>query len=269
MDINKRNRSELKSYFITNAIPTESNFADFIDGMLNQKEDGIARPPGSPLCIEAAGDDASRKQVLQLYESFGAAAPEWVLSLRPRSNQNEATSARRGLAVSAADGVSRLFIERDSGKVGIGTIEPAARLHVAGDLRVDGALKVGSIATDAGLTIPAGQPVSGVQVIDFQMLSLVKNNVSGGWANLTGSVTFSQPVDKAVVLLQSWYLRYKEAKEVIQQARVDASCAVDVNNSNTVNVTVGAGLKAMLFQFVDPYNVNVELVVIAVLKRAV
>jgi hypothetical protein len=50
MDIlNKPNRATLKSYFVKNAIPTADNFADLIDGLINQQDDGIAKLPGEPL----------------------------------------------------------------------------------------------------------------------------------------------------------------------------------------------------------------------------
>ena len=52
----KKNRSELKTFFKTNAIPTEGNFADLIDAMLNQKDDGLVKLPNDPLCIEGDTD---------------------------------------------------------------------------------------------------------------------------------------------------------------------------------------------------------------------
>ena len=52
MELTTRDRTELKSYFVKNAIPTESNFSDFVDAVLNQKDDGIVKPPGNPLSIE-------------------------------------------------------------------------------------------------------------------------------------------------------------------------------------------------------------------------
>lgn len=36
-----KTRSQLKPYFVKNAIPTEGNFADLIDSALNQSEDGV------------------------------------------------------------------------------------------------------------------------------------------------------------------------------------------------------------------------------------
>ena len=72
MDVNTRNRAELKSYFVKNSIPTESNFAELVDGMLNQKDDGLVKLPGNPLTIEAAGDSNSEKKVLNIGAGFQA-----------------------------------------------------------------------------------------------------------------------------------------------------------------------------------------------------
>jgi len=47
MEINKRSRNDLKKYFVKGAIPTESQFAEFIDGTVNPKDDGIVIDPGT------------------------------------------------------------------------------------------------------------------------------------------------------------------------------------------------------------------------------
>lgn len=143
MDINKRDRSVLKSYFVEHALPTEDNFAELIDGMVNQKDDGIVKQPGSPLSLEASGDETSYKKALHLYDSFTDTHPSWTLSLQPRTNPKDPASSKRGLSIGTSSGVSRLFIDHASGHVGVGTVEPESRLHVAGDSRVDGALHVG------------------------------------------------------------------------------------------------------------------------------
>ena len=85
MNVSTRGRLDLKSYFQKNDIPTESNFADLIDGMLNEKDDGLVRMPGDPLSIEAASAAAGPKKLLNFYDSFNDAAPSWSLSLTPRS----------------------------------------------------------------------------------------------------------------------------------------------------------------------------------------
>jgi hypothetical protein len=134
---NKRNRTDLKSYFVKNAIPTASNFADLIEGMLNQKDDGIIKLPGDPLSIEASGDDTSLKKTINFYRNFGDANPDWTISLNPRGNPNDASTAKSGFNISDGEGHSRLFIDRNTGNVGIGTTMPDKRLHLeAGELKI-------------------------------------------------------------------------------------------------------------------------------------
>lgn len=131
MQIARRSRAELKQYFVKNAIPTESNFAELIDGMLSQKDDGIAKLPNDPLSIEAAGDDTSQKKAIHFYNNFSDANPTWVLSLNPRQDPANAATARAGFSISDGAGNSRLFIERSSGNVGLGTVGPLrAGLHI-------------------------------------------------------------------------------------------------------------------------------------------
>lgn len=141
MDINKRSRAELKQYFVKNAIPTEKQFADLIDGLMSLKDDGITKLAGNPLCIEASGDDTSQKKILHLYNSFSDTDPTWVLSLNPRQDPSKPDTAKAGLNISDSAGNSRLFIDKTSGNIGLGTIEPTAKLEIVGDLRVS----VGSI----------------------------------------------------------------------------------------------------------------------------
>ncbi|MEM9452601.1 MAG: hypothetical protein AAGF11_00380 [Myxococcota bacterium] len=140
MDINGSSRSQLKTYFIKHAIPSEGEFSELIDGMLNQRDDRIIKPPDGPLSLEAAGDAASRRQVLHLYESFDDANPTWVLTMNPRSTVSDPATAKRGLSIDDASGVSRLFVDHATGQVGIGTLEPQAALHVDGDIICSGRL---------------------------------------------------------------------------------------------------------------------------------
>jgi hypothetical protein len=127
MDINKKNRSDLKSYFVKNSIPTESNFAELIDGMLNQKDDGIVKLPGDPLSIEA-GDPAGLQKVINFYTKLQDANPAWSLQLNPRTDANAASKA--GFCVVDGAGAARLFIDKATGNIGIGTLTPIARLDI-------------------------------------------------------------------------------------------------------------------------------------------
>jgi len=183
MDIKKLDRAALKSYFVKNAVPTESNFADLIDGMLNQKEDGLVRLPGEPLSIQADGNDSSQKKAINFYRSFTDAKPAWTLSLNPRVDPSNAATARLGWSVGDADGGSKLFIDQTTGNLGVGTVDPGPyRLNVVGPALFTGnylfvnsenagRLRVGAVAGMPGLFsgddgpkplmlgVPAGQKV--------------------------------------------------------------------------------------------------------------
>ncbi|HEY4899323.1 MAG TPA: hypothetical protein VIH91_00760 [Terriglobales bacterium] len=135
MDIAKKSRTDLKAYFVKNAIPTESNFADLIDAMLNQKEDGVAKTAGNPLSIEATGDASSLRKSINFYESFADANPAWSISLNPRINPGDATTAKTGFAISDPTGTNRLFIDKSSNHVGIGTVNPQGTLDVQANPR--------------------------------------------------------------------------------------------------------------------------------------
>ncbi|MGZ4968097.1 MAG: tail fiber domain-containing protein [Methylobacter sp.] len=155
MDINKKNRSDLKSYFVKNSIPTESNFAELIDGMLNQKDDGIVKLSGDPLSIESAGDSTGLQKVINFYAKFQDANPSWSLQLNPRIDPNTPATAKTGFCVADGKGAARLFIDQATGNIGLGVVNPNGKLDVAGQVRIgfdEGGAGVRSISftRDAG-----------------------------------------------------------------------------------------------------------------------
>jgi len=184
MDIkSKPNRATLKSYFVKNAIPTQRNFEDLIDGLINQVDDGIAKLPGEPLSLQADISDTGLKKVVNFYKNFTDQKPAWTLSLNPRIDPNVAATAKPGWSVGDADGNSKLFIDESTGNIGIGTVTPGGyKLNVngaalftgnylyvnsenAGRLRVGAAWGMpGLYSSDDGaksltLGVPAGQKV--------------------------------------------------------------------------------------------------------------
>ncbi|MFI3220340.1 MAG: tail fiber domain-containing protein [Methylococcales bacterium] len=135
MNIDKKDRAQLKTYFVKNNIPKESEFAELIDGMLNQKDDGIAKLSiAEPLNIQAAIDTSTGlKKVINFYENFQDANPAWTLLLNP-PNPEKPDTAKPGFCISDGQGVSRLFIDKNTGNIGIGTTNPTERLHVTGNI---------------------------------------------------------------------------------------------------------------------------------------
>ena len=166
MDLNnKKNRNELKPFFKKNAIPTESNFADLIDGMLNQKEDGIAKLSGTPLSIEA--DNSSQKNVLSLYTKLADNQPTWTLSLNAPSSQG-------GLSINDASNTSRLFIGAN-GNVGIGVNDPIEKLEINGRLKV-GKLTLGAWPADPNYIFLGTNIPNQTQLVSYALLQ----GVTGG-----------------------------------------------------------------------------------------
>ena len=125
-------RAQLQQYFAKYCIPTQSNFTDLINGMLNQADDGIVKSAGNPLSIGAAVDATNTQKVLNLYASLSDTNPAWTLQLNPRSTHNDPTTAHSGFSVSDATGTSRLFIDAGTYNVGIGTNTPQAMLDLNG-----------------------------------------------------------------------------------------------------------------------------------------
>jgi hypothetical protein len=132
-----KNRSDLKSYFVKNAIPTEGNFADLIDSQLNQTQDGVFKPDGEALSVVAAPGD--QKRVLRLYASYPAASPDWMISLHPAQDPaNAVATGKTGLGITDGAGKPRLFIDAATGQIGIGTNAPQVALDVAGSVAANG-----------------------------------------------------------------------------------------------------------------------------------
>jgi hypothetical protein len=258
-----KNREQLKTYFKANATPTEVQFSELIDNTLNPKDDGIAKAADGPLRIEAGGEEAGRRRVVQFYETPADTVAEWTLSLRPRLDDTDVTTQRRGLAIADVNGHNRLFIDRATGNVGVGTIEPAARLHVAGALQVDGALKLG---TGGGLSIPSGQPVSGIQVVDFMTVDFDFGNFKAAAVTQEKTITFSQGVVKAEVALVSYAMGFggELGFSGFHNARIVPSC-VFVKGEKTVAVTLQFGLSGS-----HTWSHGIaSILVIAVLENAI
>jgi len=119
-----KNRSTLKSYFVKGAIPTESNFADLVDSVLNQEDDNIAKLPNDPLRITATGVDEALLNFYRLDQNQQTLT--WQVKQKP--------GGKPGLTISD-DSANRLFIESGTGNLSVGSTTPAARLDVSQEPR--------------------------------------------------------------------------------------------------------------------------------------
>ncbi len=119
-----KNRPTLKDYFKKGAIPTESNFADLIDSMLNQEEDNLSKLPNDALQITASGAEEALLNFYRLDQNQETLT--WQVKQKP--------NGRAGLSFGDS-AATRLFIENGTGKLGLGTTAPVANLDVVAEPR--------------------------------------------------------------------------------------------------------------------------------------
>jgi hypothetical protein len=173
MAITTKNRKQLKSYFVKNAIPTEGNFADLIDGSLNQAEDGVFKLAGEPLSVVSAPGE--QKRALRFYTNYPAPNADWLISLSPAQDPANPATVRPGFGVTDGAGNTRLYIDPATGNVGLGTNNPVDKLTVAGgDVRVEGGryrrLKLVSDSAWTGIELVArNKGEAGFPYIDFTL----------------------------------------------------------------------------------------------------
>ncbi len=146
-----QSRTVLKSYFRRGSLPTEQNFGDLIDSMVNQLDDGFAWSADQGLRLAASGT----QQLAVFYpgaQQLQANRPAWLLTL----DAPTPTGGAGGLSFrQPARGVPpRLHLHAD-GNVGIGTSTPAARLEVNGFIASQGRY---------GTYLDADPQVAGTQV---------------------------------------------------------------------------------------------------------
>jgi len=147
-------RAQLRNLFQSGAKPTSGDFADLIESNLNALEDGIFTQPGAddPIKLVAKGEESN------LLDMYVDEAHFWRLNTQPSTTNS-------GLSFSY-DGVSKLFVETSTGNLGLGTIDPEARVDAAGDIRAfGGKLIAGDDKTD---TVALGHTSGGDAFLDIK-----------------------------------------------------------------------------------------------------
>jgi hypothetical protein len=131
-------RNILETYFQTGDIPTAEQFKDLLDSYVHQVDDGVTvfpvpnttlkyfgigvENPQSRLGVRVINDET--KSAIALYDQDALNA-DWYLSLHP--NNNTGLSADEFTAIGKQ---SRLFIQKFTGNIGIGTTAPSQKLEI-------------------------------------------------------------------------------------------------------------------------------------------
>lgn len=147
-----KKRQELYDKFITGNKPTQDDFTDLIDSMINIADDGIgASKAGEPMEIVEQGIN---QRLLDFSSSKDN--PIWRVSAK-------ATNGVNGLNLATVDNESKLFIKKDNGLIGINNEDPKAKLHIAPGsemaLQVDNRSSQASVLIDADGSIGIGTPI--------------------------------------------------------------------------------------------------------------
>jgi hypothetical protein len=116
-----KSRQELRSRFVRNAIPTETDFADLIAASLNQADDGVLKLPDQPLGLVRQKPD---QPVLRFFADPAAEGSVWQVQL--------GAGDKPGFGLAAADGKLALSVDGATGNVGIGTANPGNKLTIQG-----------------------------------------------------------------------------------------------------------------------------------------
>jgi hypothetical protein len=129
MATNTKNRTELKQFFVKNAIPTQGNFADLIDAQLNQAEDGVFKLPDQPLGVVAVVGE--QRRALQLYGAYPAPNPDWLISLNPK-RVAPAVGNQAGFGIADGTGTTRLLLDTAGNLTVTGSITATNDLNYGG-----------------------------------------------------------------------------------------------------------------------------------------
>jgi hypothetical protein len=130
MATNTKTRTELKQFFVKNAIPTQGNFADLIDAQLNQAEDGVFKQPDQPLGVVAVVGE--QRRALQLYSAYPAANPDWLISLNPK--RIGAVGNLPGFGVADGTGTTRLLLDTAGNLTVTGSVTAGTDVNYGGSL---------------------------------------------------------------------------------------------------------------------------------------
>ncbi len=221
-----KNRQELYDLFVTGSKPTQDDFADLIDSMVNSADDGIgAAEKGEPMEIVEQG---TQDRLLDFSSVKGN--PVWRVGAQ--------ANGKNGLNIATADEKSRVFIRKENGCIGINNSAPQAKLHVTPES--DTALQVDDRTGNPVFVVENNNISIGTTVQEGYQLTVggkvdVKDN-----AVFEGSLTVSQGMNVSNgAVIQTGKLEAKEgiranAGLTLESGMLDAKNGLTVNGGAVV-----------------------------------
>ncbi len=114
-----QNRETLKSYFRKGQLPTEGNFHDLIDSLINKVDDGMSKTVDDGLMLSPIGES---KKLISFYKTIEDKSPEWRIEVDSASS-NLCFTNRLGDTVTTLN---------EEGQLGVNTESPTSELDVNG-----------------------------------------------------------------------------------------------------------------------------------------
>ncbi len=143
-----QNRETLKGFFRKGQLPSEGNFHDLIDSLINKVDDGMSKTIDDGLMLSPIGE---AKKLISFYKNIEDKSPEWRVEIDPVTSNLCFTNVQ-GETVCTYNGNGRMGIQQEN---------PEAELDVNGIIA-----QKGRVGTAYQGKIPANgswhQIVSGV-----------------------------------------------------------------------------------------------------------
>lgn len=275
-DQTKKTRSEIKAFFVPNAIPAADDFAAFIDSVVNQTDDGVRIDAGK-LSVAVAVEANAGLQVTGAPVSVGTPESKQSLRVHGTAAVSDVLTAENGFTVSSGTvfldtsatiaghlAIAGQLIAHTSltltgpiaaagGPVTIGTAETNLPMTVHHSLTVnrETALNKGLAVTGGGVSIgdsttPQALTVSGASNLQGGATIL------GGLSVPSGAVTFGGAIDaNGGLSVRGGGLTVGEStakQNLMVNGSVTATEVVNANNGLTVNAAVlnaNAGLNVV------------------------
>jgi len=144
----QQNRKTLKEYFKAGNIPTEDNFSDLIDSMINIRNDGINRSQMHGFHVETTGE---KNRLLSFFRSEDTRKPIWVIDMDTAGSAINFQHA--DVSENSENAPSRFTITND-GRIGVKNTSPLYEMDVNGTLCCSG--RLGNYSNDVSARlIPA------------------------------------------------------------------------------------------------------------------